>query len=306
MFQKSLLAAAMLVGISFSAQATTVSPTGGALPVGVSVIGGVVFDGVGLNSNRLVTQTAASSLFDGGTRSSITIGSQLGFSPALLSQLGGGFSSVSIRITLFDGDNQTGNFDEDDNLRTVNNLNFGNFSDVATTRTNSTGGFLSSGLGFGNQTLDTGFFTVTDAGILESLFTSLSSTGTAVYGLTKLDNDFQNYDFTQGLDGTLINIGTPPVVTPPTNPTNPTNPIPLPAAGWMLIAGIGGLAAMRRRKARAAPDRFRTMMERPRFGGAFLLRARTEGADQGARASRRITPTIASERPRHHSAITPA
>lgn len=29
-------------------------------------------------------------------------------------------------------------------------------------------------------------------------------------------------------------------------------PVPLPAAGWMLIAGIGGLAAMRRRKDKAA------------------------------------------------------
>lgn len=28
-------------------------------------------------------------------------------------------------------------------------------------------------------------------------------------------------------------------------------PIPLPAAGWLMIAGIGGLAALRRRKARA-------------------------------------------------------
>ena len=27
-----------------------------------------------------------------------------------------------------------------------------------------------------------------------------------------------------------------------------TTPVPLPAAGWMLIAGVGGLAAMRRRK----------------------------------------------------------
>lgn len=29
-------------------------------------------------------------------------------------------------------------------------------------------------------------------------------------------------------------------------------PVPLPAAGWMLIAGVGGLAAMRRRKDKAA------------------------------------------------------
>ncbi len=34
---------------------------------------------------------------------------------------------------------------------------------------------------------------------------------------------------------------------PPTTPG--TNVVPLPAAGWMLIAGLGGLAAMRRRKA---------------------------------------------------------
>ncbi len=37
-------------------------------------------------------------------------------------------------------------------------------------------------------------------------------------------------------------------VPPGTGPGDPTNPIPLPAAGWMLLAGIGGLAAMKRRK----------------------------------------------------------
>jgi hypothetical protein len=32
---------------------------------------------------------------------------------------------------------------------------------------------------------------------------------------------------------------------------NPVNVIPLPAAAWMLLAGIGGLAAVGRRKKRA-------------------------------------------------------
>lgn len=30
------------------------------------------------------------------------------------------------------------------------------------------------------------------------------------------------------------------------------NPVPLPAAGWMLLAGFGGLAALKRRKNKAA------------------------------------------------------
>ncbi|MEM6759927.1 MAG: VPLPA-CTERM sorting domain-containing protein [Pseudomonadota bacterium] len=34
-------------------------------------------------------------------------------------------------------------------------------------------------------------------------------------------------------------------------PNNNPNPVPLPAAGWMLIAGMGGLVAMRRRKTAA-------------------------------------------------------
>lgn len=41
----------------------------------------------------------------------------------------------------------------------------------------------------------------------------------------------------------------PPTTTPPPTSPPPPAPVPLPAAGWMLIAGIGGLLAMRRRSA---------------------------------------------------------
>lgn len=41
-------------------------------------------------------------------------------------------------------------------------------------------------------------------------------------------------------------IGGPNYTPPPANP--PAPPVPLPAAGWMLIAGLGGMAALRRRR----------------------------------------------------------
>ncbi|WP_375691337.1 VPLPA-CTERM sorting domain-containing protein [Pseudooceanicola sp. LIPI14-2-Ac024] len=43
-----------------------------------------------------------------------------------------------------------------------------------------------------------------------------------------------------GVGGTII-------VPPP----SPTNPIPVPAAGWLMVAGFGALAAMRRRRAKS-------------------------------------------------------
>jgi len=36
--------------------------------------------------------------------------------------------------------------------------------------------------------------------------------------------------------------------TPPPNNPPPPNPVPLPAAGWMLLMGLGGMGVMRRRK----------------------------------------------------------
>ncbi|MEM6760064.1 MAG: VPLPA-CTERM sorting domain-containing protein [Pseudomonadota bacterium] len=225
--------------------ATTVSPTSqGALPGAVSAIGGIVFDAVGLNGTRVVAQQAASTLFAGNapfTNPSPVIGTQTGFTSSVLSSLGGGIAELAIRVTLFDGDHRAGEFDFNDSELSLNGFIIGNFSNVATTTTNSTGTVLGSGTGFGNGLLDTGFFFTTDATLLAALFASISSTNQVVYGVEDVDPGDQFYDFSQGIDSSLINVGTGPVVTPPTG-------VPLPAAAWMLLAGLGGLGLMGRRK----------------------------------------------------------
>ncbi|MBS1799931.1 MAG: PEP-CTERM sorting domain-containing protein [Acidobacteria bacterium] len=52
----------------------------------------------------------------------------------------------------------------------------------------------------------------------------------------------QYYDFTQGLDSSVINVGSGPVVTPPTGAT------PEPSTFIMLGTGLVGAAAQLRRR----------------------------------------------------------
>src|SRR6476646_6482132 len=104
---------------------TTTSPTsGGAVPAGVTEIGGLVLDLIGTNGVRVVSELPASQLFVGysntGTPTGfqgnpVTIGIQTGFTPAVLSALGGGIAEAAVRVTLFDGDTASGNFDFNDN-----------------------------------------------------------------------------------------------------------------------------------------------------------------------------------------------
>lgn len=237
------LAAGLAVTAAQAIPETRTSPTGGVLPVAVTEIGGIVLDLKGTNGVRLVAQLAASSLFVGSPAAGqypLLIGTQTGFDAASLAALGGTLSGVSVRVTLFDGDNQSGNFDFNNNNLLLDGADIGSFSTVQTFRTDAIGTTQIGGptLGFGNNILNTGFFSSTDATFLSSLLTNLAD-GSLAYRVADTDPGDQFYDFKQGVDGGLINVGTPPVVVPG---------IPEPETYAMMALGLGALGWVARRK----------------------------------------------------------
>lgn len=221
-----------LAGVAHATPATETSPTGGAVPAGVTRVGGIVTDLKGANGTRVVAQLSAASLFAGFASSNPQpFGTQTGFDAAVLAALGGGISSASFRITLDDGDNAPGNFDANQNSLLINGLNFGNWTTVVTTRTNADGTVeLATGTGFANAQLWTGWFTSTDNALLASLFGTLTTTNALAFSILDTDPFDNFFDFKQGVDGGLINVGTGPTVTPG---------IPEPSTWAMLILGFG-------------------------------------------------------------------
>ena len=204
------------VGLLFTqldstAQFTTNSPAGGQLPNAVSPIGGPVTDLIGQNGVRIVTQLPASSLINvssfGG---STTIGTQTGFSDLILSQLGGGLSSAAVRVTQADNDSAFGEFAFNETFHFLNGVNFGNFSNVATVGTDGVGNILSNNPagGFRSDLLDTGFFLLTNTSKLGSFFNSLQNTNQIVFEYTETEYNNNLLDFTAGIDGGLIDVGT--------------------------------------------------------------------------------------------------
>lgn len=245
------LAGAWLLG-STAASATTftrTSPTGGAVPAGVTEVGGIVADFTGTNGNRVVAQLPASVLFEGQPATTPTlIGTQMGFTAAILAAFGGGLSAASFRITLFDGDSAPGDFDDGSDLTfEVDGVNLGFWSAVSTQRTSPDGlTLLGSGTGFGDDILSTGWFSTTDSTALAAIFAGLGD-GSLAYRVRDVDPGDNFYDFRRGVEGGLINIGQGPIVTPP------SNAVPEPGTWMMMLIGFGAVGyAMRRRKGQLA------------------------------------------------------
>lgn len=69
---------------------------------------------------------------------------------------------------------------------------------------------------------------------------------TATYRVEMLANGFENAVGANFVDPATISLGVISATTTTTQP--PMSAVPLPAAGWMLLAGVGGIAAMKRRK----------------------------------------------------------
>ena len=251
MMMVRLLATLSLIAATSAAFATAFtvgSPAGGVLPSNVTAVGGIVVDLVGRNGNRVVSQVAADTEFIGYPSVNPQLfGTQTGFNSSVVNALGGGIASAAFRVSLYDGDNQFGNFDYHENFLQVNGLNFGDFSNVATQETDGTGTTIySSGFGFGNNILDTGFFASTNAGLLRSLYSTLSG-GSIQFSVNDLTPYDQYYDFTQGLDSSVINVGSGPVVTGGGGGASPSA-VPEPSTLLMMGTGLMGAAGALRQR----------------------------------------------------------
>ncbi len=189
----SLMAAGAALTAAPEAGATgftmTVPGTSLALPSDYPQAGGVAIVMVGANGNAYYQFSDPTGAFVGyqntGSPASFrgnpfTINSPItldcGFSRCT-DYFGGSLARIYIRFTAQDGDTSAGDFDFNDISLVLNGFTVGNWSSVTTERT-SADGVTSFGFqtGFGNNTLNTGWFTSTDPGLLSNVLTTNRTT----------------------------------------------------------------------------------------------------------------------------------
>ncbi len=204
-----ILSLLIVMGCGLPAAATVfteTSPTSaGAAPFPLAPVGGIVFDGVGLNGNRVISQLTASALPGNANYnfSPVTLGTQLGYTDAITGQLGGGFAQLAVRLTVYDLDNAAGELDFNALTLRLNGVGVGNLSEVITEATNNagtpTGAGFSTG-GFRNNQLDTGWLLVGDPGVLAVVFATVENDGQIVFDYTDVTANANVADFSRGVD----------------------------------------------------------------------------------------------------------
>ncbi|WP_299030919.1 hypothetical protein [uncultured Sulfitobacter sp.] len=186
---------------------STVPGTSLSLPSEYPEAGGVAFVLVGVNGNVYYQFSDPTGAFVGyqnngsprafrGNPFTINDPIQLdcGFS-SCSDYFGGALSNVYIRFSAYDGDTQVGGFDEDEITLRLNGFTVGNWSDVRTEITNTSGttGFGQVD-GFGNRTFNTGWFSSTNSALMANILTT-GQTSTQVFDQSPNDN---YWDFTRG------------------------------------------------------------------------------------------------------------
>ncbi len=198
---------------------TRTSPLGGVLSeLLFTEVGGIIVDMIGLSGTRLTAQIDRGTLPSGFAQGNPFDISDV---PALtaidIAALGGGLSAFAVRVSLRDGDSAAGEFDVNQNFLSIGGTEIGNFTDVPTIETDQAGTInIRTTNGFPNGDFATGWFNVSDAASLASIFTDLE-TGSATIGITLRDIDPGDnlYDFNDGVSGStagyIVDAATPPI-----------------------------------------------------------------------------------------------
>jgi len=202
------------------------SPTSpGPLSSSLTPVGGIVVDLFGASGGRLEAELGPSELYSGAVDAGnpVVLGSKSGFSQVALNTLGGALTSIAVRVTMYGGGTGPGDLGRNQDVLLINGASLGGFSSVVTQQTSPDGQTgLSMNLegGFRSGSLDTGFFSSTDPGLLSKIYTSIAGTGQVGLAWQSTAATGRSLDFLAGLStdiqaasGFPILAFNPPIIT---------------------------------------------------------------------------------------------